>query len=137
MKYYTVETVAMSIDPNRDYTTEEIAGLYRDYLSNLDGTVEFYRDIDAALARYKEIDNGVININRGSATILVVTEVYGWEVPWGVPLGIDEGDIRDPAGFRGHPTDLDIECLGVIKPQDTVKRIHTWLNLYKQRKAGK
>lgn len=133
MKYYTVETLAMSIDPNRDYTIEEIAGLYSDYLCNLDGTVEFYSDIDAALARYKEIDNGVINVNRGSATILVITEVYGWEAP----LEIGEGDIRDPAGFRGHPTDCDIECLGVIKPGDTVKRIHTWLKLYKQRKAGK
>ena len=133
MKYYTVETLAMSIDPNRDYTIEEIAELYRDYLCNLDGTVEFYRDIDAALARYKEIDNGVININRGSATILVITEVYGWEAP----LEIGEGDIRDPAGFRGHPTDLDVECLGVIKPENTVKRIHTWLKLYKQHKAGK
>ena len=58
MKYYTVETLAMSIDPNRDYTVKEIEGLYQDYLSNLDGTVEFYRDIDAALARYKEIDQG-------------------------------------------------------------------------------
>ncbi len=133
MKYYTVETLAMSIDPNRSYTVKEIEGLYRDYLCNLDGTVEFYRDIDAALARYKEIDNGIININRGSATILVITEVYGWEAP----LEIGEGDIRDPAGFRGHPTDCDIECLGIIKPQDTVKRIHTWLKLYKQRKAGK
>ena len=47
MKYYTVETLAMSIDPNRDYTVKEIEGLYQDYLSNLDGTVEFYRDIDA------------------------------------------------------------------------------------------
>ena len=133
MKYYTVETLAMSIDPNRDYTIEEIAELYRDYLSNLDGTVEFYRDIDAALARYKEIDNGVININRGSATILVITEVYGWEAP----LEIGEGDIRDPAGFRGHPTDLDIECLGVIKPEDSVKHIQKMFKLYKQRKAGK
>ena len=133
MKYYTVETLAMSIDPNRDYTIEEIAGLYSDYLCNLDGTVEFYSDIDAALARYKEIDNGIININRGSATILVITEVYGWEAP----RGIGEGDIKDPVGFRGHPTDCDIECLGIIKPQDTVKRIHTWLKLYKQRRAGK
>ena len=133
MKYYTVETMAMSIDPNHNYSLDEIAGLYRDYLSNLDGTVEFYRDIDAALARYKEIDNGIININRGSATILVITEVYGWEAP----LEIGEGDIRDPAGFRGHPTDLDVECLGVIKPENTVKRIHKWLKLYKQHKAGK
>ena len=46
MKYYTVETLAMSIDPNRNYTAMEIEGLYQDYLSNLDGTVEFYRDID-------------------------------------------------------------------------------------------
>ena len=136
MKYYTVETLAMSIDPNRDYTTEEIAGLYRDYLCNLDGTVEFYADIDAALTRYKEIDNGIININRGnrgSATILVITEVYGWEAP----LEIGEGDIRDPAGFRGHPTDLDIECLGVIKPENTVKYIQKMFKLYKQHKAGK
>ena len=51
MKYYTVETLAMSIDPNRNYTIEEIAGLYSDYLCNLDGTVEFYADIDAALTR--------------------------------------------------------------------------------------
>ena len=131
MKYYTVETLAMSIDPNRNYTAMEIEGLYQDYLSNLDGTVEFYRDIDAALARYKEIDQGVIE--HGPAAILVITEVYGWEAP----RGIGEGDIRDPAGFRGHPTDRDIECLGVIKPQDTVKRIHTWLKLYKQHKAGK
>lgn len=133
MKYYTVETLAMSIDPNRDYTIEEIAGLYSDYLCNLDGAVEFYRDIDTALARYKEIDNGIININRGSVTILVITEVYGWEAP----LEIDEGDIRDPAGFRGHPADCDIECLGVIKPQDTVKRIHTWLKAYRQHRTGK
>lgn len=133
MKYYTVETLAMSVDPNRDYSLDEIAGLYRDYLCNLDGTVEFYWDIEAALARYKEIDNGIININRGSATILVITEVYGWEAP----LGIGEGDIRDPAGFRGHPTDLDVECLGVIKPEDTVKHIQKMLKLYKQHKAGK
>ena len=131
MKYYTVETLAMSIDPNQDYAIEEIAGLYSDYLSNLDGTVEFYRDIDAALARYKEIDQGVIE--HGPAAILVITEVYGWEAP----QGIGEGDIRDPVGFRGHPTDCDIECLGVIKPQDTVKRIHTWLKAYRQRRAGK
>ena len=111
MKYYTVETLAMSIDPNRDYTVKEIEGLYQDYLSNLDGTVEFYRDIDAALARYKEIDQGVMEIG--------------------------EGDIRDPAGFRGHPTDCDIECLGVIKPENTVKHIHKLLKLYRQRKAGK
>ena len=102
MKYYTVETLAMSIDPNRDYTVKEIEGLYKDYLCNLDGTVEFYRDIEAALARE-----------------------------------IGEGDIRDPAGFRGHPTDCDIECLGVIKPENTVKHIHKLLKLYKQRKAGK
>lgn len=30
MKYYTVETRAVSIDPNRDYTIEEIAGLHTD-----------------------------------------------------------------------------------------------------------
>ena len=120
MKYYTVETLAMSIDPNRDYTVKEIEGLYQDYLSNLDGTVEFYRDIDAALARYKEIDQGVIE--HGPAAILVE---------------IGEGDIRDPAGFRGHPTDCDIECLGVIKPENTVKHIHKLLKLYRQRKAGK
>lgn len=135
MKYYTVETLAMSIDPNRDYTIEEIAGLYRDYLCNLDGTVEFYGPaegaLENALARYNEIDQGVIE--HGPAAILVIAEVYGWEAP----LEIGEGDIRDPAGFRGHPTDLDVECLGVIKPQDTVKRIHTWLKLYKQHKAGK
>ena len=71
--------------------------------------MEFYRDIDAALARYKEIDQGVIE--HGPAVILVIAEVYGWEAP----LEIGEGDIRDPAGFRGHPTDLDVECLGVIK----------------------
>ena len=133
MKYYTVETLAMSIDPNRDYTTEEIAGLYRDYLCNLDGTVEFYRDIDAALARYKEIDNGIISVNRGSVAILVITEVYGWEAP----LEIADGDIRDPAGFRGHPTGCDVECLGVIKPENTVKHIQKILKLYKQHKAGK
>ena len=128
MKYYTVETLAMSIDPNRDYTTEEIAGLYRDYLCNLDGTVEFYATaegaLENALARYGEIDQGVI---------LVIAEVYGWEAP----REIGEGDIRDPAGFRGHPTDCDIECLGVIKPENTVKRIQKMLKLYKQRKAGK
>ena len=49
MKYYTVETLAMSIDPNRNYTAMEIEGLYQDYLSNLDGTVEFYRDIEAGI----------------------------------------------------------------------------------------
>ena len=128
MKYYTVETLAMSIDPNRDYTVKEIEGLYQDYLSNLDGTVEFYRDIDAALARYKEIDQGVIE--HGPAAILVIAEVYGWEAPRGI------GE-RDPAGFRGHPTDLDVECLGVIKPENTVKHIHKLLKLYRQRKAGK
>ena len=128
MKYYTVETLAMSIDPNRDYTIEEIAGLYSDYLCNLDGTVEFYRDIDAALARYKEIDQGVIEY--GPAVILVIAEVYGWEAPRGI------GE-RDPAGFRGHPTDLDVECLGVIKPENTITRIQKMLKLYKQRKAGK
>ncbi len=128
MKYYTIETIAMSIDPNRDYTIEEIAGLYSDYLCNLDGTVEFYRDIDAALARYKEIDQGVIE--HGPAVILVITEVYGWEAP-------REIGGRDPAGFRGHPTDLDVECLGVIKPENTVKHIHKMLKLYKQHKAGK
>ena len=131
MKYYTVETLAMSIDPNRDYTVKEIEGLYQDYLSNLDGTVEFYRDIDAALARYKEIDQGVIE--HGPAVILVIAEVYGWEAP----LEIGEGDIRDPAGFRGHPTDCDIECLGVIKPENTVKHIHKLLKLYKQHRTGK
>ena len=134
MKYYTVETLAMSIDPNRNYTAMEIEGLYQDYLyylSNLDGTVEFYRDIDAALARYKEIDQGVIE--HGPAAILVIAEVYGWEAP----REIGEGDIRDPAGFRGHPTDCDIECLGVIKPENTVKHIHKLLKLYRQRKAGK
>lgn len=131
MKYYTVETLAMSIDPNRDYTTEEIAGLYSDYLSNLDGTVEFYQDIDAALARYNEIDNGIIE--HGPAAILVITEVYAWEAP----QGVGEGDIRDPVGFRGHPTDCDIECLGVIKPQNTVKRIHKMLKAYRQHRTGK
>ena len=128
MKYYTVETLAMSIDPNRDYTIEEIAGLYSDYLCNLDGTVEFYRDIDAALARYKEIDQGVIE--HGPAAILVIAEVYGWEAP-------REIGERDPAGFRGHPTDLDVECLGVIKPENAVKCIHKMLKLYRQHKAGK
>ena len=135
MKYYTVETLAMSIDPNRDYTTEEIAGLYRDYLCNLDGTVEFYGTaegaLENALARYKEIDQGVIE--HGPAAILVIAEVYGWEAP----REIGEGDIRDPAGFRGHPTDLDVECLGVIKPENTVKHIHKMLKLYRQRKTGK
>ena len=135
MKYYTVETLAMSIDPNRDYTTEEIAGLYRDYLCNLDGTVEFYATaegaLENALARYGEIDQGVIE--HGPAAILVIAEVYGWEAP----LEIGEGDIRDPAGFRGHPTDLDVECLGVIKPENTVKCIQKMLKLYKQRKVGK
>ena len=133
MKYYTVETIAMSIDPSRNYTVKEIEGLYNDYLCNLDGTVEFYRDIDAALARYGEIDQGVINVNRGTVTILVIAEVYGWEAP----REIGEGDIRDPAGFRGHPTDCDIECLGIIKPEDPVERIHTWLKLYKQHRTGK
>ena len=128
MKYYTVETLAMSIDPNRNYTAMEIEGLYQDYLSNLDGTVEFYRDIEAALARYKEIDQGVIE--HGPAAILVIAEVYGWEAP-------REIGERDPAGFRGHPTDLDVECLGVIKPENAVKCIHKMLKLYKQRKAGK
>ena len=128
MKYYTVETLAMSIDPNRNYTAMEIEGLYQDYLSNLDGTVEFYRDIEAALARYKEIDQGVIE--HGPAAILVIAEVYGWEAP-------REIGERDPAGFRGHPTDCDIECLGVIKPENTVKHIHKLLKLYRQRKAGK
>ena len=117
MKYYTVETLAMSIDPNRDYTTEEIAGLYSDYLCNLD-----------ALARYKEIDQGVIE--HGPAAILVIAEVYGWEAP-------REIGERDPAGFRGHPTDLDVECLGVIKPENAVKCIHKMLKLYRQHKAGK
>ena len=82
-------------------------------------------------ARYKEIDQGVIE--HGPAVILVIAEVYGWEAP----LEIGEGDIRDPAGFRGHPTDLDVECLGVIKPENTVKHIHKMLKLYKQHKAGK
>lgn len=131
MKYYTVETLAMSIDPNRNYTAMGIEGLYQDYLSNLDGTVEFYRDIDSALTRYKEIDQGVIE--HGPAAILVIAEVYGWEAP----LEIGEGDIRDPAGFRGHPADLDVECLGVIKPENTVKHIQKMFKLYKQRKAGK
>ena len=124
MKYYTVETRAMSIDPNRDYTIEEIAGLYNEYLCSLDGTVEFYQHIDTALVRYKEIADGIININRGGATILVIAEVYGWEAPIRVPL-------------VGHPTDLDVECLGVIKPENTVKHIHKMLKLYKQRKAVK
>ena len=128
MKYYTVETLAMSIDPNRNYTAMEIEGLYQDYLSNLDGTVEFYRDIEAALARYKEIDQGVIE--HGPAAILVIAEVYGWEAP-------REIGERDPAGFRGHPTDLDVECLGVIKPENAVKCIHKMLKLYRQHKAGK
>ena len=135
MKYYTVETLAMSIDPNRGYTIEEIAGLYSDYLSNLDGTVEFYATaegaLENALARYGEIDQGVIE--HGPAAILVIAEVYGWEAP----RGIGEDDIRDPAGFRGHPTDRDVECLGVIKPENTVKHIQKMLKLYKQRKAGK
>ena len=30
-KYYTVETLAMSIDPNHDYTPQEIEYLYKDY----------------------------------------------------------------------------------------------------------
>ena len=135
MKYYTVETLAMSIDPNHDYTPQEIEYLYKDYLSNLDGTVEFYGTaegaLENALARYKEIDQGVIE--HGPAAILVIAEVYGWEAP----REIGEGDIRDPAGFRGHPTDCDIECLGVIKPENTVKHIHKLLKLYKQRKVGK
>ena len=134
-KYYTVEIMAMSIDPNHDYTPQEIEYLYKDYLSNLDGTVEFYGTaegaLENALARYKEIDQGVIE--HGPAAILVIAEVYGWEAP----REIGEGDIRDPAGFRGHPTDCDIECLGVIKPENTVKHIHKLLKLYKQRKAGK
>ena len=133
MKYYTVETLAMSIDPNRGYTIEEIAGLYSDYLSNLDGTVEFYQHIDTALVRYKEIADGIININRGGATILVIAEVYGWEAP----REIGEGDIRDPAGFRGHPTGCDVECLGVIKPENTIEHIQKMLKLYKQHKAVK
>ena len=97
-------------------------------MSNLDGTVEFYRDIEAALARYKEIDQGVIE--HGPAAILVIAEVYGWEAP-------REIGERDPAGFRGHPTDLDVECLGVIKPENAVKCIHKMLKLYRQHKAGK
>ena len=124
MKYYTVETLAMSIDPNRDYTVKEIEGLYQDYLSNLDGTVEFYRDIDAALARYKEIDQGVIE--HGPAAILVIAEVYGWEAP----REIGEGDIRDPAGFRGHPTDCDLlstsisclNCIDSVRPENDARR---------------
>ena len=72
-------------------------------------------------------------IEHGPAAILVIAEVYGWEAP----REIGDGDIRDPAGFRGHPTDCDIECLGVIKPENTVKRIHKLLKLYKQCKAGK
>ena len=132
MKYYTVETLAMSIDPNHDYTPQEIEYLYKDYLSNLDGTVEFYGTaegaLENALARYKEIDQGVIE--HGPAAILVIAEVYGWEAP-------REIGERDPAGFRGHPTDCDIECLGVIKPENTVKYIHKMLKLYRQHKAGK
>ena len=124
MKYYTVETRAVSIDPNRNYTAMEIEGLYQDYLSNLDGTVEFYEHIDTALVRYKEIDEGVINVNRGSVTILLIAEVHAWEAPIRVPL-------------VGHPTDLDIECLGIIKPEDTVKHIHKMLKAYRQHKAGK
>ena len=135
MKYYTVETLAMSIDPNHNYTLQEIEYLYKDYLSNLDGTVEFYGTakgaLENALARYSEIDQGIIE--HGPAAILVIAEVYGWEAP----LEIGEGDIRDPAGFRGHPTDCDIECLGVIKPENTVKRIQKMFKLYKQHKAGK
>lgn len=135
MKYYTVETLAMSIDPNRDYTIKEIAGLYSDYLCNLDGTVEFYGPaegaLENALARYNEIDQGVIE--HGPAAILVIAEVYGWEAP----RGIGEGDIRDPEGFRGHPTGCDIECLGLIEPENTVKHIHKMLKAYRQRKAGK
>lgn len=135
MKYYTVETLAMSIDPNRDYTIEEIAGLYSDYLGNLDGTVEFYGPAEGALentlARYNEIEQGVIE--HGPAAILVIAEVYGWEAP----RGIGEGDIRDPVGFRGHPTDLDVECLGVIKPENTVKRIQKILKAYRQHRTGK
>ena len=134
-KYYTVEIMAMSIDPNHDYTPQEIEYLYKDYLSNLDGTVEFYGTakgaLENALARYSEIDQGVIE--HGPAVILVIAEVYGWEAP----LEIGEGDIRDPAGFRGHPADLDVECLGVIKPENTVKLIQKMLKLYKQHKAGK
>ena len=131
MKYYTVETFAMSVDLNHNYSLDEIAGLYSDYLCNLDGTVGFYRDIDSAPTRYKEIDQGVIE--HGPAAILVIAEVYGWEAP----LEIGEGDIRDPAGFRGHPTDLDVECLGVIKPENTVKHIQKMLKLYKQHRTGK
>ena len=124
MKYYTVETRAVSIDPNRNYTAMEIEGLYQDYLSNIDGTVEFYEHIDTALVRYKEIGEGVINVNRGSVTILLIAEVHAWEAPIRVPL-------------VGHPTGLNIEYLGVIKPENTVKRIQKMLKLYKQRKAGK
>ena len=135
MKYYTVETRAVSVDPNRNYTAMEIEGLYQDYLSNLDGTVEFYGTtegaLENALARYKEIDQGVIE--HGPAAILVIAEVHAWEAP----LEIGEGGIRDPAGFRGHPTDCDIEYLGVIKPENTVKHIQKMLKLYKQRKDGK
>ena len=134
-KYYTVETRAMSIDPSHNYSIKEIEGLYNEYLCNLEGSVEFYGTaecaLENALARYKEIDQGVIE--HGPAVILVIAEVYGWEAP----LGIGEGDIRDPAAFRGHPTDRDIECLGVIKPESTVKRIQKMLKLYKQHKAGK
>ena len=134
-KYYTVEIMAMSIDPNHDYTPQEIEYLYKDYLSNLDGTVEFYGTakgaLENALARYSEIDQGIIE--HGPAAILVIAEVYGWAAS----LGIGEGDIRDPVIFRKHPTDRDIECLGVIKPENTVKRIQKMLKLYKQRKAGK
>lgn len=135
MKYYTVETRAMSIDPSHNYSLKEIEGLYNDHLCNLEGTEEFYATaegaLENALARYKEIDQGVIE--HGPAVILVIAEVYGWEAP----LEIGEGDIRDPAGFRGHPTDCDVECLGVIKPENTVKHIQKLLKLYKQRKAGK
>ena len=124
MKYYTVETRAVSIDPNRNYTAMEIEGLYQDYLSNIDGTVEFYEHIDTALVRYKEINEGVINVNRGSVTILLIAEVHAWEAPIRVPL-------------VGHPTGLNIEYLGVIKPENTVKHIQKMLKLYKQRKDGK
>lgn len=124
MKYYTVETRAVSIDPNRNYTAMEIEGLYQDYLSNIDGTVEFYEHIDTALVRYKEINEGVINVNRGSVTILLIAEVHAWEAPIIVPL-------------VGHPTGLNIEYLGVIKPENTVKHIQKMLKLYKQRKDGK
>lgn len=124
MKYYTVETRAVSIDPNRNYTAMEIEGLYQDYLSNIDGTVEFYEHIDTALVRYKEIGEGVINVNRGSVTILLIAEVHAWEAPIRVPL-------------VGHPTGLNIEYLGVIKPENTVKHIQKMLKLYKQRKDGK